>query len=332
MKNHPVRNRLDFVTKLVLVLTMFCFGAPTLFAASFTDVPADNPYYVAVESLKNLGVVKGYGDGTFRPDQLVNRAEALKMILLSAKIKVDPGLYQTGFPDVKLSDWFSGYVFNAQNLHIVVGNPDGTFAPVRNVNKVEFLKMSIQAFVVDLNNYKNVQTPLAADVTNIGDWFVPYLNYAKSVDIIAPTIDDKLEPARSLTRGECSEILYKMYILKNGGVTQELLSTAEAKLVDSMISIKAGNVQDALSRAQEAVFYTDNALTQDPNSNITQGASLIARGFQKLYEASAAKLQNDQVQLKALSAEAKSDADQAVAKDGSLQDLSAKLKTLADSL
>lgn len=327
-----MRKQLSIGTKSVLVILVFFLGGKQIYAATFSDVPSTNPYYAPIESLKNLGVVKGYGDGTFKPGQTVNRAEALKMVLLTAGVKVSPGLYQTDFPDVKLGDWFSGYVFYGQASKIVNGNPDGTFAPDRQVNKAEFLKMGEQAFLVDLTSYKTVQFALSRDIVNVSGWFVPYFNYAKSVGIIAPDISNNLEPSRFLTRGECAEILYKMYILKNGGEVQQLLSTAEAKLVDALIQVNAGNTNEALIRSQEAVFYADNALQKNPASNVTQGASLIAHGFQKLFEAYGAAMQNDKTGLKSLAEEAKQNADQAMAKDVSLQNLSQQLKDLAANL
>jgi hypothetical protein len=327
-----MRPRRLFSLKLAPLFLLFFLTGNTVLAASFSDVPSDNPYYAAVESLKNLEVVSGYSDGTFKPDQSVNRAEALKMVLLTDSIKVSQGLYATGFPDVKLSDWFSGYVFNAQNLHIVAGNPDGTFAPGRLVNKAEFLKMAELAFQIDLSSFKSRSIQLSNDLTNQQVWYFPYFNYAKSLGIISPTIQDNLEPSKNLSRGECAEILYHMYIVKNGGQAQQLLSIAEAKLVDAMVQINLGDLSSALARAQEAVFYTGNAVKQEPNSNVTQGADLMAKGFQKLFEAYGAAAQKDKTQAAALVKEAEDDADQAVAQDSSLQGLSGKLKNLGDAL
>jgi len=332
MTPSKVRNIFCTVIKSALAITFFFLGTHQLFAQSFSDVPLSSPDYSAIESLKNLGVIQGYSDGTFKPAQSVNRAEALKMVLLSAKVQVDPGLYDTGFPDVKLSDWFSGYIFNAQNLKIVNGNPDGTFAPQRQVNKAEFLKMTEQAFKVDLKNYQTLEYALARDIVNVTAWYVPYLNYAKTMGIISPTIDDKLEPAKYLTRADCAEILYKMYIVQNGGQTQQLLSSAEAELVDALVQINGNNLDDALKDSQQAVFYTNNALKQEPNSNVTQGANLIAQGFENLFEAYGAGLQNNNAQLKTLTQQAIDDATQAVVKDSSLQDLAQKLQDLAKGL
>lgn len=332
MNHLKVPKSIRAIANTALFIALFSLGANQIFAQSFSDVPPTNPDYAAIESLKNLQIIKGYSDGTFRPAQAVNRAEALKMVLLSAKVQVDPGLFDTGFPDVKISDWFSGYIFVGQNLKIVNGNADGTFAPARQVNKAEFLKMTEQAFKVDLSKYQTAEYALARDIVNVSDWFVPYLNYAKTMGIISPTIDDKLEPSKNLTRADCAEILYKMYIVQNGGETQQFLSTAEAKLVDSLVKMNNNDLPGALSSAQDAVFYTDNALKNEPDSNVTQGASLISNGFEKLFEAYSAANQNDAAHVKSLLQEANDYAAQATAKDASLQNLSNQLKTLAAKL
>jgi hypothetical protein len=50
---------------------------------AFSDVPAGYPYSQAIRALAMAGVVQGYGDGTYRPDQRVTREEFTKMLLLT---------------------------------------------------------------------------------------------------------------------------------------------------------------------------------------------------------------------------------------------------------
>ncbi|MDF2379671.1 MAG: S-layer homology domain-containing protein [Candidatus Gracilibacteria bacterium] len=47
----------------------------------FDDVNESNPYFESITRLAELGFIQGYGDGTFKPDQSVTRAEALKIIM-----------------------------------------------------------------------------------------------------------------------------------------------------------------------------------------------------------------------------------------------------------
>ena len=55
--------------------------APTV--PSFADVNAGHWAYPWVETLLRRRVVSGYGDGTFRPDQKVTRAQLSKMLYLT---------------------------------------------------------------------------------------------------------------------------------------------------------------------------------------------------------------------------------------------------------
>ena len=48
---------------------------------SFSDVPENNSYNAAIKWCKELGIVSGYGDGTFKPGGLISRDAFLKILL-----------------------------------------------------------------------------------------------------------------------------------------------------------------------------------------------------------------------------------------------------------
>ena len=82
---------------LALVLSLFL---PAL-AAAFTDVSEGYRYYAAITYLQENGVVEGYEDGTFQPDQEVTRAEALKMILVGSEVELsETDTYEFPFSDL----------------------------------------------------------------------------------------------------------------------------------------------------------------------------------------------------------------------------------------
>jgi len=252
------------------------------------------------------------------------------MILKSRGITVAAGLYSTGLKDVALDDWFSGYVMEAMLRGIVAGNPDGTFAPGRNVNKAEFLKMTLKAFEV---NAQEVVTgaAVAADVSST-DWFARYLSYAKNTGIVFPTLENKLEPGKNLTRAECVEILFKMLLLAGGGETQKMLNIAEARLAESLIQIKNNNLAAALQNANEAVFYTDTALKQDSTSSKVQAANFISQAFLKLDLAYQAGTEKANSKVESLVGEAEDLAAQAVAADAGTQTLADEINALGKQL
>ena len=81
----------------------------------------------------------GYGDGTFRPDNVMTRAEAAKVIyeLLTAK----PPVSSSSFSDVKSGQWYYTAVNALAQKDIVGGYGDGTFQPNAPITRVEFLKI-----------------------------------------------------------------------------------------------------------------------------------------------------------------------------------------------
>lgn len=273
-------------------------------AGTFSDVEESGPYFIAVESLFRLGIIEGYEDGTYKPENGVNRAEALKMVLAGAGIKVENGLYATGFFDVTLDSWYAGYVMSGLLKGIIGGNPDGTFAADRQVNKAEFLKMALETFETDLTNHLNLTSNIAAD-TPPREWYGPYLSYAKTVGLVFPDLKNNLYPAQFLNRGQCANIIYKMYLLKQGGEAQKMLSIAEAKLVEALVKIHNNDISSATYLADEALNYSQRALTANPDSAATKATETVAKAFQKLFLAYQAGLQKDTASVIILVGEAK---------------------------
>jgi hypothetical protein len=113
------------------------------FAASFEDVEAYE-FEDSVLKLADLGIINGYPDGTFKPDNLVTRAEFAKMIVcmlgLDAAAKSLEG-EAVPFADVDADHWAAGHINVAQMMGIVNGYEDGTFRPDGNITYAEALKM-----------------------------------------------------------------------------------------------------------------------------------------------------------------------------------------------
>ena len=203
-----------------------CFAVQNLTASvfavssvsSFPDVSTDYKHFTAIEYFKAKNVIQGYTDGTFRPDLPATRAEALKIILLSSSIAVDPVLPTelNIFPDVKAEDWFFPYIKKAKEMKIVVGYQDGTFKPQQTQNIGETLKMILLSKGITIDPVPS-NTSIFPDVTN-DLWFAPYVYYAKTRHVIEPQTDGKMNAGRSLTRGELVEMMYRIdMVLQNNG-------------------------------------------------------------------------------------------------------------------
>lgn len=85
----------------------------------FRDVEVQDWYAPYVQAAKDTGILQGYIDGTFRPNQAVNRAESLKILLEAAQISIANS--DANFEDVDKNAWFAKYVTFAKSQQIVSG-------------------------------------------------------------------------------------------------------------------------------------------------------------------------------------------------------------------
>ena len=111
----------------------------------FPDVPTGSEYEAYIETGYNLGIVEGFPDGLYRPDQTIIRVEALKIILGAAGITIDYSA-STPFPDVIPGSWYEPYVATAYNLGIISGYLDGTFGPANIMLRGEMAKIVVNTY------------------------------------------------------------------------------------------------------------------------------------------------------------------------------------------
>ena len=116
--------------KLVIGHLLFAFLLAFLItdsvdAATISDIPHD--YASEINYLIEQGVIQGYPDGTFKPDELVKRQEAATMI--GRALKLNGTQRDTIFPDVDASSYASGYIQSATDRFIINGQSDGLFHP-----------------------------------------------------------------------------------------------------------------------------------------------------------------------------------------------------------
>ena len=107
----------------------------------FTDLPFASDNH-CIASLCVIGLLRGYEDGSFRPDNPISRAECV--VLLSRLIEVPAG--SSTFSDVPETHWASSAISAGTSAGWLAGYPDGTFRPDQNITRLEAVKMINTAF------------------------------------------------------------------------------------------------------------------------------------------------------------------------------------------
>jgi len=192
--------------KIIFGAFIFFVNVTGVYAATFVDIDDNHPNAAAIDYLSKEGVIAGYDDGSFRPENLVNRAEALKILLLASEVEIQNPTKDV-FPDVPVSEWFAPFVFSAKNFAIVNGYPDGNFRPENSINLVETLKILFNTNAVELENYAT-DSQLFTDSEAMA-WYNPFLFYAKTFVLVEPDSANQIFPATPLTRGALAEIIFR---------------------------------------------------------------------------------------------------------------------------
>lgn len=193
-------------------------GEMTFTDGSFRDVPYDHPNADAIAYVKAQGIVSGYPNGTYRPDQTINRAEFAKIIMESnftqqALDVCDPSYFY--FWDANKTAWYSPYLCLAAQHKIIGGYPDGSFKPAADINFVEAAKIiaTIDNFYINGVGYHNSVTTdgrvLGPDLpaSQDGYWYESYVRYLSNHAAIPLSISTLDHP---LTRGEMAEMIYRL--------------------------------------------------------------------------------------------------------------------------
>ncbi len=184
--------------KFLLLLLGFSLSLAPLEneVSAYSDLPPDALYLEAIEWLSETGAVSGYGDGTFKPNQKITRAEFLKVLIALTENEPPQHSSSPCFTDVSIEAWYAPYVCRAKDLGLVNGYSNGHFEPGKNINTVEASKIIVEALDVDL-----------LSTISGAEWYSPYVETLGSQGVYPSAIQFLNE---ELTRGEVAEMLWRI--------------------------------------------------------------------------------------------------------------------------
>ena len=150
--------------KRVLACIMAISILPIFHTYAFTDT--QNPY---ITLLYDLGVVCGNGNGEFKPNDSVSRAEVAKMACIMLDLSESSG--GSLFSDISQDFWGVGYTNATAICGIFTGYPDGTFGPENGITYAEAITIALRMLGYNSSNIKGVYP-------------ASYLNKAKELGLI----------------------------------------------------------------------------------------------------------------------------------------------------
>lgn len=194
--------------KLISLSLLFALIFTTIVsAASFRDVDETHVFYENIENLKTDGIISGYDDGTFKPDEPVTRGQMAKLI--SKGLQIDINTKCENFADIDSSQTFYTYIVSLKCHGIIQGFSDNTFRDNEYVTRGAATKFIISAarFIRNDSEYlKGIYTSAFTDVPRTYV-FAEYIDGAYTHSLIKGYSDRKFRPENNITRGEISKLI-----------------------------------------------------------------------------------------------------------------------------
>lgn len=189
------------------VMSLFSFP-PLVLSATFPDTEGHwaESY---IDDLAEQGVISGYENGNFGPDDRLTRAQFAKIAVLAflGEAAVDPS-DDADFTDVDPDSWYEDYVNTAAEHGIVSGYKDingnltGEFGPNDYATRAQVTKMVLNAADLEMHTEGAPHFP---DVF-MSAWYYEYVETAYWWGIINGYESGDFGPADGMTRGQASKV------------------------------------------------------------------------------------------------------------------------------
>jgi hypothetical protein len=176
---------------------------------------------LTVGTLIDLGIIDGYSDGTFKPNNTITRSEFTKLVRTAMKYELVIGN--------TFKDTTTNWAKNEIHTVVVNGGIDKVefgenFYPNKNITRIEMAKMIVRSLGLDAKaKAKAGNTTQFTDDNQIGSADKGYIIIASENKIINGYLDKSFKPNGEATRAEASQMIVNMLnYIKNGSgdVTQ----------------------------------------------------------------------------------------------------------------
>lgn len=115
--------------------------------SNFTDVASTHWANKFIGAAAGSGLMNGYSDGSFRPDEKISRSELAALITRAFKLT---GTGNTSFKDVTRNAWYYDSIDALASNNIITGYADSTFKPEKDITRAEFA--TIVSRLLETNN------------------------------------------------------------------------------------------------------------------------------------------------------------------------------------
>ena len=174
---------------------------------TFSDLHLASWAQEPVNALQEGGIINGYEDGTFRPNEPVTREQFLKMLL--EYLDLEDRTAQCDFDDVEQDSWYQPYVATGKSLGIINGTSQRIFGVGEIITRQDMAVMLCSAM-------EKAGIPLpegtmnAADQSEIASYAYEAVGKLTAAGIINGMEDGSFCPLEPCTRAQAATVIYRI--------------------------------------------------------------------------------------------------------------------------
>ena len=174
----------------------------------FQDLSTTAWYHESVDYVLSKGIMQGYGDGTFRPDETATRAQVVTLLYRIAGEPAVDDSKALPFTDVNLESWYGSALRWAYQNGITTGVSADTFAPDDCVTREQLVSF-LARYAKVTGAYEKVSEDLSSfsDRDRVSSYAVESMQWAVANGIILGTETGKLEPMATATRAQLAAVV-----------------------------------------------------------------------------------------------------------------------------
>jgi hypothetical protein len=230
----------------------------------FTDV-GENSWFTKYIIRMNLrGVVTGYGDNIFKPNQGVNQAEAVTMMIrfldyddvakefYDLEINEDNEIY-TYVHDVPT--WAKGSVAVAFQLGLIDKQSEAGFEPYEDASRAWIAKLLIDGVKKRGTLEELVELSTFTDDSLIPNWAYHSVNEAVKAKITSGYDDGTFQPNRKVTRAELTAFMYRAERYIKGEYLENVVRGTVEQVQDDSIIINLGDIELLMTKVTRFLHH-----------------------------------------------------------------------------
>lgn len=210
-----MKRALSFFLAVIMVFAIVPFASAA--NKSFSDVPRNHWAYKAIMDMAERGIIDGYTDGRFRPNNKVTRAEFAKIMIAAADVEIDRRSVKQTFEDVPRSHWSFYYVESAKPY--LTGYKQGnryTYKPNEPAVREDIAVAMVRLLGYDKTKKADLnQLRKFRDNQEISTNLRPYVAIAIDTGLMQGS-NNYFRPQDAITRAEAASLLHRALIERDG--------------------------------------------------------------------------------------------------------------------